>query len=119
MNIHKRISFYIALLFGVVSLSMFVVVLTSISFILSCSKPSDKKAYEEIVATMSIEKAKRFFRNYPESKYRDRLANEIVGWCKQEETEECYKMILETLPKDHPRFKEVADYYEKHFGYKK
>lgn len=93
--------------------------LGNIVFISSCSKPPDQKAYEEVVATMSLEKAKRFFDNYPQSQYRDRLVNEIIDWCKHEETEGCYKMILDTLPKDHPRYKEVVAYYEKHFGDKK
>lgn len=100
-------------------LAIFILVLVSISFISSCSKPPDQKAYEDIVATMSMEKAKRFFENYPESQYRDRLVNEIIGWCKHEETWECYKLILDTLPKDHPRYKEVVAYYENHFGDKK
>lgn len=100
-------------------MTILILVLGGVSFISSCSKPSDEKVYKEIVTTMSMEKAKRFFDNYPESQYRDRLVNEIIGWCKHEDTEECYKMILDALPKDHTRYKEVIVYYEKYFGDKK
>jgi hypothetical protein len=67
----------------------------------------------------SMEKAKRFFDNYPQSQYRDKLVNEIIDWCKHEETEEGYKLALEALPKNHLRYKEVVAYYEKHFVNKK
>ncbi len=68
---------------------------------------------------MSMEKAKKFFDQYPQSQYRDKLVNEIIAWCAQEDKEECYKLVTETLPKDHPRYKEVIAYYEKHFLGKK
>ncbi len=100
-------------------LAILILTLISIPLISSCSKPPDQKAYEDIVATMSMEKAKKFFDNYPHSLYRDRLVDEIIKWCKHEETEECYKMILDTLPKDHPRYREVFAYYERHFGDKR
>ncbi len=93
--------------------------LVSLSLISGCGKPSDQKAYEEVVATMSMEKAKRFFDSYPKSRYRDRLVNEIIEWCKQEETKECYKLIVDTLPKDHPQYQGVVAYYESKFGEKK
>jgi hypothetical protein len=92
----------------------------SIFFVAGCGKPPDQKAYEEIVATMSMEKAKSFFDKYPQSPYRDKLADEIMNWCEQEAiTAVCYKMILDTLPKGQPRYKEAAAYYEKHFGKKR
>ena len=100
-------------------MTILILVLGGVSFISSCSKPSDEKAYKEIVATMSMEKAKRFFENYPHSQYRNKLVDEIIGWCKHEGTEECYKMILDILPKDHPRYEETAAYYKDHFGHKK
>lgn len=85
-------------------------------FALGCGKPSDHMVYEEVVATMSMERAKQFFENYPQSPYRDRLADQIVAWCEKEDTRDCYGLILEVLPKDHARYQEVAAYYEKRFG---
>ncbi|MEW6571698.1 MAG: hypothetical protein AB1390_11110 [Nitrospirota bacterium] len=98
---------------------MLLSILVSTSFISSCSKPPDRKAYEEVVATMSMEKAKNFFHAYSKSIYRDKLVNEIAGWCEHEETEECYRMILDVLPQDHPRTKEMLAYYEKNYGTKR
>ena len=93
--------------------------LAGILFIWGCGKPSDQKAYEEIVATMAMEKAKRFFDTYPQSPYRNRLVEEIVEWCQREDTEECYRVILQALPKDDRRYQEVVAHYEKRFGEKK
>lgn len=95
-------------------MSIHLLVLISM-FFLSCGKPSDQKAYEEVVATMSMKKAKQFFTDYPQSQYRERLVNEIIEWCRYEETEEGYRLAMKALPKDHPRFREFAAYYEKHF----
>jgi len=95
-----------------------ILVLLSILLILSYGKPADQKAYEEIVATKSMEKAKTFFNNYPQTRYKDKLVNEIIEWCKQEGTESCYRMAIEVLPRDHPRHEELIKYYEKHFDYK-
>jgi hypothetical protein len=93
----------------------FILVLVSMLFLSGCGKLADQKAYEDTIATKSMEKAKRFFDNYPQSRYKDKLVNEIAEWCRQEGTESCYKMAIEVLPKDHPRHKELATYYEKHF----
>lgn len=100
-------------------LSIIILAIMSIFSIASCGKPSEEKAYEEVISTMSIEKAKQFFMYYPQGKYRDRLVNELIGWCKQEETAVCYKMILEAIPKDHPKYKDTLVYYEKHSEEKK
>jgi hypothetical protein len=83
----------------------------------SCSgKPADQKMYEEIIATMSAEKAKKFFYSFPQSPYRDRLVNEMIDWCKEEKTKECYKLILEALPKEHPKYGATVSYYQGQFG---
>ena len=52
---------------------IFILALLSM-LLVSCSKPPDQKAYEEIVTTMSMEKAKRFFHNYPQKLGRGRNA---------------------------------------------
>lgn len=95
---------------------IFLVVFMGMLSISNCGKTADQKAYEEILATMSMENAKRFFENYPESRYRDKLIDQITIWCQQENTEECYKMAVNTLPKDHPQYKKIVTHYEKHFG---
>ena len=77
--------------------------------------PSDQKAYNEVIATMSMEKARHFFYDYPNSRLKDILVNQIIEWCKQEKTEECYKIILETIPKDHRKYIELSNYYNAHF----
>ena len=97
----------------------FILVLLSILLISSCGKPEDQKAYEEIVATKSMEKAKKFFDNYPQNRYTDKLINEIAEWCRQEGSESGYRLAIEVLPKDHPRYKELVTHYEKHFIDKK
>jgi len=96
-----------------------ILVLVTILYLSSCGKPAEQKAYEEIVATKSMEKTKIFFDNYPQSQYKDKLINEIAEWCKQESTESSYRLAIEVLPKDHPRHKELVKYYEKNFVDKK
>lgn len=93
-------------------LVIFILVAINMFSISSCSKHNDQKAYEEVIATMSMEKAKRFFNNHPDSHYKDILVNEIIEWCNQEKTEECYRIILDTIPKDHIRYKELSSYYK-------
>ena len=84
--------------------------------LVACAKPSDQEAYEEVVASMSLVKAKRFFADYPKSPYQDRLADQIIEWCGQEPTEEILRGALEALPKNHPRSKDIEDIYTKRLG---
>jgi hypothetical protein len=84
-----------------------------------CTQLPDQKAYEEVVATMSMEKARKFFHDYSQSRYRDKLINEIIEWCKEEGTENCYRMAIDVLPKEDSRRKELITYYEKHFANKR
>jgi hypothetical protein len=74
---------------------------------------SDKKAFEEVISMMSLEKAKQFFAEHPGSRYVDVLVNEIIEWCKQDNTEECYKNVLDIIPDDHPQVGELLNYYDR------
>ena len=77
------------------------------------NKQSDIVAYNDVVATMSMYKAKQFFDDYPNSPYIHILVDELIKWCKQEKTEETYKLILATMPKNHKRYNELLiDYKE-------
>jgi len=92
-----------------------VAIILLLIFISIYYKTSDFKAYEDVIATMSMEKANNFFTEYPNSSYKDRLVNEIIEWCKQQRTEECYRMILTAIPKDHIRYNELLLYYKTYY----
>ena len=97
----------------------FILLPFSVFLISSCGKPADQKAYQEFVATMSMEKAKKFFDTYQQSGYRDKVVNDIIEWCNQEGTEDCYKLAMDVIPKNHPRYGELISYYETHFANKR
>lgn len=80
---------------------------------LNCGKPPDQKAYEEVISTMSLNKAKEFLSKYPQSKYSDKLVNDIIRWCDHDSTKECYEMVFEIIPKNHSKYSELADSYKK------
>lgn len=75
-------------------------------------QPSDEQAYLDVVATMSLGKAKGFFTKFPQSQYRDKLASDIITWCKTEQIPGCFQAILDILPREHPSYPEMLQLSE-------
>jgi len=84
-------------------------------FFLEFRNAPDKEAYEDILNTMSLNKAKRFFARYPQSKYKHLLIAELIAWCRREDTEECYRMMLDVIPNNDKRAGSRFSYYDKSF----
>lgn len=86
-----------------------------VALVTACGTPADQRAYEQVIATMSMQKAAEFFKRFPRSGNRDSLVEEIVG-CREDDTPECYRLVMATIPKEHARYRDVVAQYERRFG---
>ena len=77
--------------------------------------PEDQRAYEEVLATLSMAKAKQFCAEHQGSPYASRLGEDLVAWCYHENTRDCFELVLMALPREHSRRAEVMAYYRSHF----
>lgn len=73
--------------------------------LITCGKPSDQKAYEDVISTMSLEKAKNFFYTHPESPYADRLASDLVIMYSNEKSEVLCTELLKIIPEKYSQHK--------------
>lgn len=98
----------------VILIAAVVAVAVAVSWYLIRARPSDRAAYDEVVFSMSLEKATRFFGTFPDSPYADRLVTDLIGWCREERANpvNCYRMVLEAVPRDHPGYREAVGAYE-------
>lgn len=86
----------------------FFLLLGLIVFTLSgCSRAREARMYREVLTNKSILAAKYFFERYPQSAYTDDLAEQLIGWCRQESSPEMHQLVLEILPAGHPGRREI------------
>jgi hypothetical protein len=76
---------------------------------------SDKNSFEDVLSTLSLDKARRFFINHPNSPYKDEIVKELIKWCDQENTKECYEMILSVIPENHVSYQGLLNRYKQNF----
>ena len=60
-------------------LGLVALMVAGIGLLSGCGRAADQAAYEEVVASMSMARAKAFF-----------------GWCRREDTQVCYEIIVQT-----------------------
>ncbi len=77
-------------------------------FLQGCFSSGEKKAHEEVLSTLSIEKLAAFFKKYPASKYDDLLIKEFSNRCDADpDRKSCYRMILEAIPSTNSNYAEI------------
>lgn len=60
---------------------------------------NEKKAYEEVLSTLSLRKLEEFLITYPDSPNSDLLIKKFTESCsKDPNQQDCYEMLLEAIP---------------------
>lgn len=77
--------------------------------VVGCSAPSEQAAFEEVLATFSIEKAESFLADYPDGDYADQLISHLADWCAEETDTELRFALVSSIPTTHARYAEIRD----------
>ena len=68
-----------------------------------CGPATEEAAFEDAVASMSIEKTADFLARYPDGPRADELLRHLQAWCRDEPSRELREAAAAVLPATDPR----------------
>ena len=80
------------------------------SLALGCAEQSEREAYEDVLASMSLAKVASFLERYEDGDFSERLLDELIRWCEREAEvpQACLEQLRSVVPPGHSRSAEIA-----------